>query len=62
MSVIRGMNCLSALGVKEYLWCCGSDVDDQIERLVDNPHIVDVKESSKMTLICGINRGQTLPR
>ena len=56
------MNCPLALGVKGYLWWCGSDLDDQIERLVDNSHIVDVNKGSKMTLICEINRGKTLPR
>ena len=37
----------------------GSYLDDQIERLVDNPHIVNAKKGSKMTPICGINRGET---
>ena len=57
------MNCPSALGVRmiSTVWC-GSDLDDQIERLVDNPHIVNAKKGSKMTPICGINRGETLPR
>ena len=39
----------------------GSYLDDQIERLVDNPHIVNAKKGSKMTPICGIN-GRNLSR
>ena len=38
----------------------GSYLDDQIERLVDNPHIVNAKKGRKMTPICGIKRGETL--
>ena len=30
--------------------------------IVDNPHIVNAKKGSKMTPICGLNRGETLPR
>ena len=38
LNVIRGMNCPSTLGVRRIsmvVWVC--DLDDQIERLVDNP-------------------------
>ena len=45
-----------------YPWWCGFDLDDQIERYVDNPHIANAKKGSKVTPICGRNSGETLPR
>ena len=41
----------------------GLDLDDQIERLVDNRHIViNAKKGSKVTPICEINKRETLSR
>ena len=52
---------LCPIGLR-YPWWCGFDLDYQIERHVDNPHIANAKKGSKIPPICGINSGETLPR
>ena len=62
-SLIRSSNlrkltyCTSALqALRGYPWWCRSDLDDQIERHVNNPHIANAKKGRKITPICGTNR------
>ena len=56
------MNCPFDLSIRRISMWCRSDLDDEIEKLVNNAHIVNAKKDSKITPICGINRGETLPR
>ena len=67
MNVISGMSRPSCRRRKKDTypwWCGGSDLDDQIERLVDNqiinPHIANAKKGSTATLTCEINIGDRL--